>query len=244
MKGKATGKTTGKAITQKVTGKEEEFIKLHRALRGELNTANWHFVTWKCLWNYIEDYTNEMNVAHTFFTLSMRGHLLETLLRLNKLVEKGKDGEDGAASLPYFLDFVEKDMHIFATPAADIRKRDEEDMILERQVEAVTTSQITQDIIKEHRSQLKELPVRDLKKWEGYALAYIDKKMAKKNVDLFDECPVDIEAIDKTIDTIHEILNVYSVAYNGQRMDKDLVFEHGIKNMLDAIKDGRKATPK
>jgi hypothetical protein len=237
MKGKATGKTTGKAITQKVTGKEEEFIKLHRVLRGELNNANWHFVTWKCLWSYIESYTAEMNVAHTFFTLSMRGHLLETLLRLNKMLEKG---EDGTANLPYFLDFVEKDMHIFATPAADSRKRDEEAMILERQVEAVTISQITQDIIKEHRSKLKELPVKDLKKWEGDALAYIDRKVAKKNIDIFDECPVDIEEIDRVIDTVHGILNVYSVAYNGQRLDKDIVFEHGIKNMLDAIKAGRK----
>ena len=237
MKGKSTGKTTGKAIVQKVTGKEEEFIKLHRTLRGELNNANWHFVTWECLWNYIEDYTNEMNVAHTFFTLSMRGHLLETLLRLNKMVEKG---DEGTASLSYFLDFAEKNMEIFTAPAADSRKRDEEDMILERQVEAVTISQITQDIIKEHRSKLKGLPVKDVMKWEGDALAYIDKKMAKKNIDLFDECLVDIEAIDKTIDTLHGILNVYSVAYNGQNWDKGLVFEHGIKNMLDAIKDGRK----
>jgi hypothetical protein len=241
MKGKSTGKTTGKAITQKVTGKEEEFIKLHRTLRGELNTANWHFVTWKCLWNYIEDYTNEMNVAHTFFTLSMRGHLMETLLRLNKMFEKG---DEGTASLAYFLDFAEKNMEIFTAPAADSRKRYEEDMILERQVEAVKTSEMTQAIIKEHRAKLKELPVKKLQKWGDETLAYIDRKVAKKNIDIFDECPVDIEEIDRVIDTVHGILNVYSVAYNGQRLDKDIVFEHGIKNMLDAIKDGRKATPK
>ena len=237
MKGKATGKTTGKAITQKVTGKEEEFIKLHRALRGELNNANWHFVTWKCLWNSIESYSNEMNVAHTFFTLSMRGHLLETLLRLNKMFAKG---DDGAASIIYFLDFAEKNMDIFTTPAAESRKRYEEEMILERQVESVKSSQITRDVIKEHKSKLKELPVKKMQKWEDDALAYIDRKVAKKNVDIFDECPVDIEEIDRVIDTVDGILNVYSVAYDGQRLDKDLVFTHGIKNMLDAIKDGRK----
>jgi hypothetical protein len=208
MKGKATGKTTGKAITQKVTGKEEEFIKLHRVLRGELNNANWHFVTWKCLWNSIESYSNEMNVAHTFFTLSMRGHLLETLLRLNKMFAKG---DDGAASIIYLLDFAEKNMEIFTAPAADSRKR-----------------------------KLKELPVKKMQKWEDDALAYIDRKVAKKNVDIFDECPVDIEEIDRVIDTVDGILNVYSVAYDGQRLDKDLVFTHGIKNMLDAIRDGRK----
>ena len=92
------GKSINKAI--KVTGKEEEFIRLNHILRGELNNANWHFITWKCLWNSIESYSDEMNVAHTFFTLSMRGHLLETLLRLNKLFEKG---EDSTTNISYFL---------------------------------------------------------------------------------------------------------------------------------------------
>ena len=233
------GKSINKAI--KVTGKEEEFIRLNHILRGELNNANWHFITWKCLWNSIESYSDEMNVAHTFFTLSMRGHLLETLLRLNKLFEKG---EDSTNNIAYFLDFAEKNMDIFAAPAADSRKRNEEEMILEKQVEEVKPSQITQDVIKEHRRKVKELPIKDLKKWEDATSLYVDRKVAKKNISVFDECPVDIEEIDRTIDTLHEILNVYSVAYDGQSWDKDLIFTHGIKNMLDAIKAGRKPNPK
>jgi len=233
------GKSVNKAI--KVTGKEEEFIRLNHILRGELNNANWHFITWKCLWNSIESYSDEMNVAHTFFTLSMRGHLLETLLRLNKLFEKG---EDSTNNIAYFLDFAEKNMDIFAAPAADSRKRNEEEMIIEKQVEEVKPSQITQDVIKEHRRKVKELPIKDLKKWEDATSLYVDRKVAKKNISVFDECPVDIEEIDHTIDTLHEILNVYSVAYDGQSWDKDLIFTHGIKNMLDAIKAGRKPNPK
>jgi len=233
------GKSVNKAI--KVTGKEEEFIRLNHILRGELNNANWHFITWKCLWNSIESYSDEMNVAHTFFTLSMRGHLLETLLRLNKLFEKG---EDSTNNIAYFLDFAEKNMDIFAAPAADSRKRNEEEMIIEKQVEEVKPSQITQGVIKEHRRKVKELPIKDLKKWEDATSLYVDRKVAKKNISVFDECPVDIEEIDRTIDTLHEILNMYSIAYDGQSWDKDLVFTHGIKNMLDAIKDGRKPNPK
>jgi len=233
------GKSVNKAI--KVTGKEEEFIRLNHILRGELNNANWHFITWKCLWNSIESYSNEMNVAHTFFTLSMRGHLLETLLRLNKFFDKG---DDSTTNIAYFLDSVEKNMDIFAAPAADSRKRNEEEMIIEKQVEEVKPSQITQDVIKEHRRKVKELPIKDLKKWEDATSLYVDRKVAKKNISVFDECPVDIEEIDRTIDTLHEILNVYSVAYDGQSWDKDLIFTHGIKNMLDAIKAGRKPNPK
>ena len=233
------GKSVNKAI--KVTGKEEEFIRLNHILRGELNNANWHFITWKCLWNSIESYSDEMNVAHTFFTLSMRGHLLETLLRLNKLFEKG---EDSTNNIAYFLDFAEKNMDIFAAPAADSRKRNEEEMIIEKQVEEVKPSQLTQDVIKEHRRKVKELPIKDLKKWEDATSLYVDRKVAKKNISVFDECPVDIEEIDHTIDTLHELLNVYSVAYDGQSWDKDLIFTHGIKNMLDAIKAGRKPNPK
>jgi len=235
MKEKSANKTA------KVTGKEEEFIRLNHILRGELNNANWHFITWKCLWDSVESYSNEMNVAHTFFTLSMRGHLLETLLRLNKLFEKG---EDSTNNIAYFLDFAEKNMDIFAAPAADSRKRNEEEMIIEKQVEEVKPSQITQGVIKEHRRKVKELPIKDLKKWEDATSLYVDRKVAKKNISVFDECPVDIEEIDRTIDTLHEILNVYSVAYDGQSWDKDLIFTHGIKNMLDAIKAGRKPNPK
>jgi hypothetical protein len=237
MKENTTGKTTGKAMNPMVTGKEEEFIKLHRALRGELNNANWHFVTWKCLWSNIEGYSDEMNVAHTFFTLSMRGNLLETLLRLNKMFGKG---DEGAASIGYLLDFAEKNMDIFTAPAAESRKRNEEEMILEKQVEAVKPSQITREVIKEHRGKLKALPVKKLQKWEDEVLAYIDRKVAKQHINVFDECPIDIEEIDRVINTIDGILNVYSVAYDGQRLDKDLVFEHGIKNMLDALKACRK----
>jgi len=235
------GKSANKYTNMKITGKEKEFIRLSHLLRGELNYANWHFTTWKCLWSYIENYSEEMNVAHTFFTLGMRGHLLETLLRLNKMLEKG---EDSVTNLYYLLDFVDKNMDIFAIPAADRRKRYEEEMILEKQVEEVKPSQITRDTIKTHRVKLKELPAKKLKGWEEEALAHIDRKVAKQHINVFDECPVDIEEIDRTIDTVHEILNVYSAAYDGQKWDKDLVFTHGIKNMLDAIKAGRKQNPK
>ena len=241
MKGKSSNKKTSKNTSIKVTGKEEEFIRLNHALRGELNYANWHFITWKHLWNSIEEYSDEMNVAHTFFTLSMRGHLLETLMRLNKLCGIG---DDSTTDVSYFLDFVDKNAGIFAVPAADRRKRYEEDMILEKQVDEVKPSKVTRDVIDEHRGKLKELPLKKLRKWEEEALAHVDRKVAKKHINVFDECPVDIEEIERTIDTIHEILNVYSMAYDGQRWDKDLVFTHGIKNMLDAIKTGKKLITK
>jgi len=241
MKGKTNSKKTGKNTSVKITGKEEEFIRLNHALRGELNYANWHFITWKHLWNSIEEYSDEMNVAHTFFTLSMRGHLLETLLRLNKMFDEGHDGANTVTSL---LDFADKNMHIFAAPAADRRKRNEEDMILEKQVEETKPLQITGDVIKAHRDKLKGLPLKKLTKWEEEALAHVDRKVAKKHINVFDECPVDIEDNDGIIDTVHEILHVYSVAYDGQKWDKDLVFTHGIKNMLDAIKVGKQQIKK
>ena len=241
MKGKSDNKKTSKNASMKVTGKEEEFIRLNHALRGELNYANWHFITWKHLWNSIEEYSDEMNVAHTFFTLSMRGHLLETLLRLNNMFD---EGHDGTTSIAYLLDFADKNMHIFAVPAADRRKRYEEEMILEKQVEEIKPLQLTGDIIKEHRTKLKELPLKDLRKWREEALAHVDRKVAKKHLNVFDECPVDIEEIERIIDTVHEILNVYSVAYDGQSWDKDLLFTHGMKNMLDAIRAGKQQIKK
>jgi dTDP-D-glucose 4,6-dehydratase len=55
----------------------------------------------------------------------------------------------------------------------------------------------------------------------------------------FSPAPVDIEDVDKIIDTLHNILNVYSASYDGQVWEKDLKFEHGIQNLLEAVKVGR-----
>ncbi|MEA1958502.1 MAG: hypothetical protein U9N44_02355 [Chloroflexota bacterium] len=239
MKGKSSNKTTSKVPNQKLSAKDEEFIKYHRDLRGEIDNANWHFTTWKYLWNAVENNLDEMNVAHTFFRLTMRGHLLETLLRLSKICNRGV----GTLSMPDFLDFVKKDLDVFSKRAVDKGRHGEEGYEIEMEVIAVEWPEITDDLVDQHLRRIEALPLGRLKEWTKQTLSHVDKKVAKKDISVFEECPVDIEQVDTIIETVHEILNVYSAAYDGQTWDKDLTFVHGIQNLLNAVRAGKAAKP-
>lgn len=225
---------TNRISNKKLTAKEEEFLRYHKALRGQIDNANWHFQTWKCLWKLVEGYTDEMNVAHTFFRLSMRAHLMQTVLRLSNICERSEEH----INLLEFLDFVKKNLDIFQIQDLEITKHGEED--IEAEIIAESTPTITADTVDGHLQAIANLPLDKLKAWRDAELSHIDRHVAKGHIKILEEAPVDIEELDRIIAELHYILNVYSVAYDGQAWDKDLVFEHGIHNMMDAIRAGRK----
>lgn len=213
---------------------EDEFIRCHKALRGQIDNANWHFQTWKRLWKLVEDYHREMNVAHTFFRLTMRAHLLQTVLRLSNICERSEEH----INFPEFLDFVKKDLDIFQVQDLEITRHGEEDIEAEIIVESSPT--ITVETVEGHMRAIDNLPLDKLGAWRDEALNHIDRHVAKDHIKLLEESPVDIEELDRIIGELDYILNVYSVAYDGQKWDKDLVFEHGIQNMMDALRVGEK----
>lgn len=237
MKGKSASKENNKMPSQKLSAKDEEFIKYHRELRGEIDNANWHFMIWKYLWSAAESKLDEMNVSHTFFRLTMRSHLLQTLLRLNKICNRGV----GSLSMPDFLDFVRKDMSVFSNKAIDKGRYGEEEYEIELEAVAAEAPEITDALIDQHMQMIEALPLAKLQQWTRESMAHIDKHVAKRHLSLFEECPVDIDQVDAIIETVDGILNVYSAAYDGQTWDKGLTFLHGIQNLLDAVSAGRAA---
>ena len=237
---KKSGKNDNEARVQKLTTKEEEFLRFHKALRGELDNANWYFTAWKCMWKLVEDYVDEFNVAHTFFRLTLRAHLLEALLRLNKICCRGEDG----VNMPEFLDFIRKDLDIFALKRAETGKHAEKEYDVESEIIAEEALLITPELVEQHIEQIESLPVDRLKGWTQDALAHVDRHVAKSHIRLLEESPVDIEEVERIIETMHTILNVYSKAYDGQTWDKSLVFEHGISNLMEAVKSGKKQKAK
>jgi hypothetical protein len=211
---------------------EEEFISYHKALRGQIDNASWHFQTWKRLWKLVEDYHQEMNIAHTFFRLTMRAHLLQTVLRLYNICERSEEH----FNFPDFLDFVKKDLDIFQVQDLEITKHGGED--IEAEIIADSTPTITVEIVEGHMRAIENLPLDKLTAWRDEALNHIDRHVAKDHIKLLEESPVDIEELDRIIAELDYILNVYSVAYDGQSWDRNLVFEHGIQNLMDAIREG------
>ncbi len=233
---KNKGGVENKTTSHKLTTKEEEFIRYHRALRGELDNANWHFQAWKALWHLMESYSEEFNVAHTFFRLTMRAHLLETVLRLNKICRRGEDG----VNMFEFLDFLRKNLDVFTAQSAGTGKHREREFDIESELIAEVALLITPSVVEGHIQQIKALPLERLATWKDGALAHIDMKTAKGHIKVLEESTVDIEEVDRIINSLHDILNVYSASYDGQVWEKDLKFEHGIHNLLEAVKIGRK----
>ena len=231
------GKPESRASNQKLTAKEEEFIRYHRVLRGEVDNANWHFQAWKALWRLMESHIEEFNVAHTFFRLTMRAHLLETVHRLHRICHRGED----SMNMFEFLDFVRKNLDIFTAQSAEAGKHGEKEYDIESELIAEVALLITPSLVEGHIQQVKALPLAKLEAWNDNALDYIDMKRAKGHIKVLEESPVDIEEVDGIISTLHDILNVYSASYDGQVWEKDLKFEHGIQNMMEAFKVGRKA---
>jgi hypothetical protein len=184
------------------------------------------------MWMLVEDYQREMNVAHTFFRLTMRAHLLETVLRLCNICERSEEH----FNFPEFLDFVKKDLDIFQVQDLEITKHGGED--IEAEIIADATPTITADMVEGHMRAIENLPLDKLRAWRDEALNHVDRHVAKDHIKLMDESPVDIEELDRIIAELDYILNVYSVAYDGQSWDRNLVFEHGIQNMLDAVRAG------
>jgi hypothetical protein len=213
---------------------EEEFLSCHKALRGQIDNASWHFQTWKRLWKLVEDYHQEMNVAHTFFRLTMRAHLLQTVLRMANICERSEEH----VNFPDFLDFVKKDLDIFQVQDLEITRHGEED--IEAEIIADSTPTITAETVEGHLRVIENLPLDKLMAWRDDALSHVDRHVAKDHIKLLEESPVDIDDLDRIIAELDHILNVYSVAYDGQTWDRNLVFEHGIQNMMDAIRVGRR----
>jgi|GEM_PF-1131571 len=232
---KSKGKTANEEKgNHRLTPKEEEFIRCHKALRGQIDNAGWHFQAWKRLWNLVEGYHQEMNVAHTFFRLTMRAHLLETVLRVSSICERSEEHYN----FPDFLDFVKKDLDIFQVQDLEITRHGEED--IEAEIIADSTPTITAEMVEGHIQALESLPLDKLRAWRDDVLSHIDRHVAKDHIKLLEESPVDIDELDRIIGELDYILNVYSVAYDGQEWDRNLMFEHGIQNMLEAVRAGVK----
>jgi len=199
------------------TIKEKEFEKYHEKLRNELNIANWHFTICKYLKNIGKDYLRELNQAPAFFSLTKNAHLLETIMRINRFFDK--DRRKRPLTIWEFLDFVQQNLDMFSSEAFEKRVRDRgryDEIAMRRRIE-ITCQKVVQD-----RQKLQRLPIHNLRKWRNRALAHTQKKDVLQNIDVFKEYPVEPQQIDEIIDTLHDVLNDYSAAYDASSRFKGL----------------------
>ncbi len=211
---------------------EEEFSRYHAKLRSELNIVNWHFTILKYIREIKNKYLKELNQAPAFFSLTINAHLYSALTRLNRFFDKRERVKH--LHMNGFLDFVEENSeNIFSSQAFKKRLRREGRY---DELAAQFKSQITAEKVEQDRQKLRDLPISNLRRWRNTALAHIDRDYVAKNIDVETRHPINTEDVDQIINTLHDMLNEYSLAYDFSTYSKDLTLEHGILYVLDAIR--------
>ena len=66
---------------------EQQFIKYHKKLRDELDHTSEHLEIFKGIMNIGKEYLDELNIAPTFFMLTIDAHKYAALMDLNKLLD-------------------------------------------------------------------------------------------------------------------------------------------------------------
>ena len=132
-----------------------------------------------------------------------------------------------------FLDFIEQNLDIFLNQAFERRLRavgryDE--------IAARSHTQVTPEIVNQHRQKLNDLPISSLRKWRNAVLAHLEKDPVLQGVDVTKKFPINQKQIEEIINTLDEILNCYSHAYDSSTWVRGLPLQHGIQYTLDAIR--------
>jgi len=209
---------------------EEEFLKYHEGLQDELNKAYTHYEICKYIRGLKKDYLAELNEASTFFGLTINAHLFATVMSINKFIDKTSE----SLKMDVFFRFIEDNLNLFSHEAFEnrLRSKGNYDEHWVRNHIAITS-----DMVREDKERLGKLPINNLKEWRNKKLAHIDKKYVLRNADVMQESPVKIQEIDDIINTLHEILNRYLVAYDGTQWDIGLApTKYQIKYIVDAIR--------
>lgn len=210
---------------------EEEFSRYHEKLRRELNMIYWHFRVLEYIKEIQNNYNEELKQTPTFWGLTINAHLVYVLTRLNNFF--GKKEKEKHLHMYSFLDFIEKHLYIFSNQAFEKRLR-----MVGRYDELASgfNSEITATKVQQDKQKIGILPITSLKAWRNKILSHIDKNDIAKNVDVAKKHPIRMEHLNTIINTLHEMLNEYSLSYDFLTHSKDLTFEQGIQYILDAIR--------
>ena len=209
---------------------EEYFQKYYDKLIWQTLYARAHLKLWERLENYKSSHLKELNQAPHFFTFTMRAHLDDALMTSSRIMRKQK----GALTIWKFLDFVEKNSGIFSNEAFSQRERRKPDYN-ERWVKSHTP--ITQKEIEEDKQKLLSLEhtINNLIIWRDKTIAHIDHKFLVTGKIISKEHPLQRQQLQEIIDTLVEILNRYSRAYNSSTFHEKFLGEDDVQSVMDCI---------
>ena len=213
----------------KATDEEARFKAYHDSLRRELNNAYWHFLIYKHIEKCRTDYQKELQEAGEFWGLTQRAHLLDTIMRLNKIC----DNDPETIDIHTLLDLGERNLHIFTGKPFYARKSGSSYSIDQN------VPEITEKLLSEHRQRYTDFPQTNLRKLRNRVLAHIDKSLVMHDVLPFKEYEVDIDQIETIIDDLDNTLDLLSIAFDGSKYSKEVRFlEQGMNDMMELMRQG------
>ncbi len=212
---------------------EKYFQKYYDKLIWETIHARAHLKLWERLENYRASYLKELNQAPHFFTFTLKAHLDDTLVTLSRILDRRRRGDP--LSIWKFLDFAEQNLGIFSNEAFSQRKRRKPDYN-ERWVKSHTP--ITQKEIEEDKQKLSSLKhtINNLIIWRDKVIAHIDQKFLVTGKIVSKEYPLQRQQLQETIDTLFNILNRYSYAYNASTFLEKIPGEDDVQHVVDSIR--------
>jgi len=190
---------------------EEQYLVYMKRLRDELNTAYTHYEIAKCIREFRHTRLTDFNEAITFFKVTQNANLFATIISIFRFIDTRTD----TMQLHSFFELVRNNLDLFSTSAYRKRLehngRDEEDINHWTQLRV----EITKEIVDADEKRVINLPVTNLIKWRHKKLAHLDKEWALNEVDVMQENPITVTEIDNILTTLDEILNRYSISYDG-----------------------------
>jgi hypothetical protein len=213
--------------------REEYFQKYHEKLMWETQNAQAHLKLWERLEKYKLSYLHELNQAPHFFSFTTKAHLDNALLTLARILDQNPRHDP--LSIWKFLNFVEQNCDMFSTEAfrQRVMQKPNYDEHWTKSHEPITIKEINKN-----RRKLEglEQTVNNLTNWRHKVIAHTDRQFFLTDKDISKEYPLQRQQLQEVIDTLFQILNRYSVAFESSSYFEKFVGEDDIQYIMDYIR--------
>jgi len=217
--------TQNSNLKPKINPKEEKYLKYYHKLIEELLWADLHLK----LWGRLIDYTGQLHVANTFFTVTMKAHLDAALVHLFKIFDTHED----SLSIWKFMKYVDTNTEIFSTESFVRRMAGNTNLdYLLKSHAPVTSTDIEKDKNKLHS---KESIIKTLKKRRDKEYSHIDEAILLKIDNAPRQSHLSISEVQDSITAVFEILSRYSTAYDQSTFSRKWLGENDIEEVMAAI---------
>lgn len=214
-------------------GPEKQFLVYMDRLRDELNIAYTHYEISKSLRGFRQTRLSEFSEAITFFQITQNANLFAAVMAICRFIDERTD----TMQLHSFFELVRNNLDLFTTSVYKMRlaRKEMDEEAIEHWVQLHV--EVTKETVNMDEANVKSLPVKNLILWRHKKLAHLDKERALKEIDLMQENPVTVKEIDDVFMLLDEILNRYSIAYDGVQW---LIGLPPVKQQMEYIMDSIK----